>query len=191
MSQKISNIVLDKILSRQLFIAWAGEGLSDPKRLDWWQTDLVDLGGGGDLLQRLLPKTHPWASLSAIRLAAVQVDRQMRLELANSDTVRTLFFWGFEMDEALSDRLADHKRLGVDLNEPLALPMDFKAPFSVAGFEDAVRIPGQRVEFKVLPSGREIMGSLPESPELRTQKLVAALLPLAERYPMPFYRVEG
>jgi hypothetical protein len=191
MSQKISNIVLDKILSRQLLIAWAGEGLSDPKRLDWWRTDLVDLGGGGDLLQRLLPKTHQWASLSAVRLAAVQVDRQMRLELANSDAVRTLFFWGFEIDEALSDRLADHKRLSANIHELLTLPMDFEADFSASDFENAIRIPGQQADFKVLPSGRELLGSLPESLELRAQKLVAALLPLAEKYPMPFYRVEG
>ena len=47
---------LDAILALQLTVAWAGEGLSDPKRLDWWRTDLVDALGGGDLFARLLPK---------------------------------------------------------------------------------------------------------------------------------------
>ena len=165
--------------------------MSEPKRLDWWRTDLVDEGGGGDLLRRLLPKTYQWAALTAVRQAAIQVDRQMRLEISNSDAVRTLFFWGFELDEALSDRLAEHKRMHNPVNEAMAFPMDLKAPFAATRFADAVRIPNQRVEFKVLPSGRELLETPPESPELRAQQLVAALLPLAESYPMPFYRVKG
>jgi hypothetical protein len=186
-----SNQVLDALLSFQLTVAWAGEGLAEPKRLDWWRTDLVDEGGGGDLLHRLLPKTYQWAALAAVRQAAIQVERQMRLEISNSDAVRTLFFWGFELDEALSDRLAHHKRMGSAVNEVMALPMDFKASFSMAGFEAAVRMPDQRVEFKVLPSGRELSETLPAALELRAQKLMVALLPLAESYPMPFYRVPG
>ncbi|MCY7406400.1 MAG: BREX-6 system BrxE protein, partial [Alkalinema sp. CAN_BIN05] len=79
----ISTMVLDSLLSLQLLVAWSGEGLSEPKRLNWWRTDLVDEGGGGDFLLRLLPKTHQWAALSAVRQAAIQVDRQMRLESSN------------------------------------------------------------------------------------------------------------
>ena len=37
---------LDAILALQLTVAWAGEGLADPKRLEWWRTDLVDELGG-------------------------------------------------------------------------------------------------------------------------------------------------
>ena len=33
---------LDQILALQVTIAWAGEGLCDPNRLGWWNTDLVD-----------------------------------------------------------------------------------------------------------------------------------------------------
>ena len=186
-----SDRLLDALLSFQLFIAWAGEGLSEPKRLDWWRTGLVDQEGGGDLLQRLLPQTHEWAALTGVRQAAIQFDRQKRQEVANSDAVRTLFFWGFELDEALSDRLADHKRSRTPMEKVLTLPMDLAVSFSASVFEDTVRIPGQVAEFKVVPGGRELVGKMPESIELRAQKLMAALVPLAESYPMPFYRVEG
>jgi hypothetical protein len=186
-----SDRLLDTLLSLQLFVAWAGEGLSEPKRLDWWRTGLVDREGGGDLLQRLLPQTHEWAALTGVRQAAVQVEQQKRQEVANSDAVRTLFFWGFELDEALCDRLADHKRSRTPVEKVLTLPMDFTVSFSASVFEDAARIPGQAAEFKVVPGGRELGGNMPESLELRAQKLVAALVPLAESYPMPFYRVEG
>ena len=186
-----SDRLLDALLSLQLFIAWAGEGLSEPKRLNWWRTGLVDQEGGGDLLQRLLPQTHEWAALTGVRQAAIQVDRQKRQEVANSDAVRTLFFWGFELDEALSDRLADHKRSRTPMEKVLTLPMDLAVSFSASVFEDTVRIPGQAAEFKVVPGGRELVEKMPESIELRAQKLVAALVPLAESYPMPFYRVEG
>ncbi len=91
----ITQDALDTILALQLTVAWAGEGLSDPKRLDWWRTDLVDELGGGDLFARLLPKPHRWASLEAVRKVAIQVDRETRLGMAKPDQVRTLFFWGF------------------------------------------------------------------------------------------------
>ena len=38
---------LDAILAIQLTVAWAGEARCDPKRLAWWDTDLVDPEGGG------------------------------------------------------------------------------------------------------------------------------------------------
>ncbi len=108
----ITQHALDAILALQLTVAWAGEGLADPKRLDWWRTDLVDPMGGGDLFARLFPKTHRWASLEAVRKAAIQVDREARLGLAKPDQVRTLFFWGFALDEKLMERLAPHKQSG-------------------------------------------------------------------------------
>jgi hypothetical protein len=49
--------VLDEILTLQLLVAWAGEGLSDPPRLGWWRTMLVDEFGGEDLFKRLTPRT--------------------------------------------------------------------------------------------------------------------------------------
>ena len=48
MTQSIPDSVLDDILTLQLTVAWAGEGLCEPKRLDWWKTDVIDEMGGGD-----------------------------------------------------------------------------------------------------------------------------------------------
>jgi len=45
-SEQIAPDILDRILSFQVLVAWAGEGLSDPPRLSWWRTDMVDKGGG-------------------------------------------------------------------------------------------------------------------------------------------------
>lgn len=187
--EKPSEQTLDAILALQTTIVWAGEGLCEPKRLNWWRTDLVDVAGGGYLLQNLLPKTHQWASLEAVRQAAIRQDRQTRQNLAQPDHVRTLFFLGFVIDEQLADRLGQHKRTGQFPAEMLPLPLNLGSQFSTADFESAIRIPNQIVEFKVAPSGRELMGKMPDSLELCVRNLAAALLPLTEQYPMPFYRL--
>jgi hypothetical protein len=44
-----TNDTIDKILTLQIMVA--GEGGCEPKRLDWWRTNLIDEYGGGDLLQ--------------------------------------------------------------------------------------------------------------------------------------------
>jgi hypothetical protein len=74
MASTLPNETLDEILAFQFVVAWAGEGRCEPKRLGWWDTDLIDPAGGGDLLARLLPRTHAWASLEAVREAARRTD---------------------------------------------------------------------------------------------------------------------
>lgn len=182
---------LDAMLALQLTVAWAGEGLADPQRLDWWRTDLVDALGGGDLFARLLPKTHRWASLDAVRKAAIQVDREARLGMAQPDQVRTLFFWGFAIEERLAEQLALHKRSGKDPLDVLPFPLHLDAAFARTAVEEALRLPRHEVGYKVVPGGRELTGVLPEAPELRARHLAAALLPLADAYPVPFFRVEA
>ncbi|MBW4580234.1 MAG: BREX-6 system BrxE protein [Tildeniella nuda ZEHNDER 1965/U140] len=189
--EKPNEPTLDAILALQMTIAWAGEGLCEPKRLNWWRTDLIDQSGGGYLLQNLLPKTHEWASLEAVRQAAIQQDKQTRQNLAQPDHIRTLFFWGFIIDEQLADRLGQHKRSGQSPDQSLPLPLELGSDFTTANLEAAIRIPNQVIDFKVAPSGRELMGKMPDSLELCVRNLVAALLPLAERYPMPFYRLRN
>lgn len=181
---------LDTILTLQLLVAWAGEGLSDPKRLDWWRTDLVDELGGGDLFARLFPKTHRWASLEAVRKAAIQVDRERRLGMAKPDQVRTLFFWGFAIDEKLAERLAFHKRTSKTPRDVLPFPLDLEETFSRSNLEEVLRIPEHDVPHRVVPGGRELTGALPNAPERRATHLAAALLPLSDNYPAPFIRVE-
>lgn len=178
---------LDAILALQIVVAWAGEGLCEPKRLDWWRTDLIDPAGGGYLFQELFPKTHQWASLEAVRQVATARDQQMRQSMAQPDRVRTLFFWGFTIDEELDDRLIEHKRNGTSV-EVLPLPLDLSSQFTKPNFEAAIRIPNQTIDFRVVPTGREIQSQMP-SLELSARNLAAALLPLSDRYPLPFYRL--
>ncbi len=157
-SERISTSTLDAILALQMTIAWAGEDLYEPKRLDWWRTDVVDVAGGGDLFKRLFPKTHQWAALEAVRSAAIHTDRRERAKLAKPDALRTLFFWGADVDEQLSDRLAEHKRNASSQMpaEVLPLPIELGASFARAAFEAVVRISKGKVEAKVVPSLRSV-----------------------------------
>ena len=103
---------LDAILGLQLTVAWAGERAAEPERLGWWDTDLVDEAAGGDLFARLVPRTAAWAGLELAREAAKRVDAAAREKLATPDDWVSLYHFGFQLDEALNDRLAHHKRLG-------------------------------------------------------------------------------
>jgi hypothetical protein len=186
----LSDSVRDTILAWQLTIAWAGEGLCEPQRLNWWRTDLVDDNGGGDLFQRLFPNTYAWACLEAVRQAAIQRDQQIRSGMAQPDGVQTLFFWGFDIDEQLSDRLTEHKYSASPPEQCLDLPLALDQPFCQTTLETTLQIPGRPIQVTVVPDGRELGGALPQSPELRVRNLAAALLPLGAHYPMPFYRQE-
>jgi hypothetical protein len=186
---KVTESTLDAILALQMTIAWAGEALCEPKRLGWWRTDLIDQAGGGYLFQRLFPKTQQWASLEAVRQVAIAQDKQMRQGMAQPDQIRTLFFWGFAVDEQLGDRLMAHKHSGSPPEEALPVPLTLGNSFVRADFEAAIAIPSQVIDFRVVPGGREIESGMPESLELRARNLTAALLPLSDRYPLPFYRL--
>ncbi len=184
----LPNTVLDSLLTLQLGVAWAGEARCDPPRLGWWQTDLVSELGGGDLLQRLLPRTHAWASLQAVREAASRADAAARARLADPDSVRTLFHFGFEIDEQLRERLQELKRLGRTPAEALASLPELDAPFSREAFEDWAAAHG-KVEFEVEAHGR-LLGGAPPPPALAARRLASALVPFADKYPLPFFRVE-
>jgi hypothetical protein len=185
----VSHSSLDAILALQLAIAWAGESREQTRRLGWWQTDLSDATGGGDFLSRLLPRTHAWASLESVREAARRVDEQARKTMADPDSLRTLFFLGFDVDERLAERLAEHKRGPARPAEALRLPVPL-ADFNADAFSAVLRSPGKAPAYDVVPGGRQLKGSLPAEPDKVMLALSAALLPLAERYPLPFYRVK-
>ncbi len=180
---------LDAILAIQFTVAWAGEGRCSPKRLGWWDTDLIDEAGGGDFLARLLPQTHAWASLEAVREAARRVDARARAKMADPDKMRTLFFLGFELDERLGDRLAFLKRAGRPPAEALTLPLPLTAKLpkdELVGF-----LQSGDAAFTIVPGGRQLKGAVPEQPDAMVRRLAAALVPLAEAYPLPFYPLEG
>lgn len=189
-SEQIAPDILDRILALQVLVAWAGEALSAPPRLGWWRTDMVDKSGGGYLLEELMPRTHQWASLEAAWRAAMQADCQKRLDMAKPDAVRTLFFWGFGLDEQIADRLREHKQNQARPDQVLPLPIGIEGAFIPAAFENAVRLDPVPL-YKVVPSGRQLTEPMPGGHDRCAAKLTAALLPLTDHYPMPFYPLEG
>lgn len=187
--QAIDNPVLDTVLAYQLAIAWAGEALCEPARLGWWRTDVVDEAGGGDLFKRLLPQTAPWAGLEAVRQAAIQADQRLRQQRKETDQIRTLFFWGFEMDEQLDDRFQAHKQSQAGPFESLPFPFELSDDFSREVF--AAAIAGE-VKIEVTANGRKLKEAMPASKEQCVKQLAAALLnPIPDQYPMPFYSLEA
>jgi hypothetical protein len=186
MSTVIAPSMLDHVLALQLTVAWAGEGKSDPPRLGWWQTDLVDELGGGDLLKRLLPKTHAWGALQAVREAARRTDASARQKMSAPDSLRSLFFWGFAIDELLEERLQHHKRSGIAPSEALKSLYPLDDTFKKDSLATWLSKPGA-TEFKIVPGGRQLKGAIPNSIELAADHLAAALVPFAEQYPVPFY----
>ena len=189
MPTPIPDETLDAILAIQLTIAWAGEGRCSPRRLGWWDTDLIDEAGGGDFFSRLLPQTHAWASLEAVREAARRVDAKARAKMADPDKMRTLFFLGFELDEQLGDRLAAHKRSRWAPADALSLPVPLTADFSKDKLVSALQ--GGDAVFATVPNGRQLKGARPDAPDALVRRLAAALVPFAEHYPLPFFKLEG
>lgn len=180
---------LDAILAMQFVVAWAGEGRCSPRRLGWWETDLIDEAGGGDFLARLLPQTHAWASLQAVREAARRTDAKARSKMADPDQMRTLFFLGFEVDEQLDDRLSALKHAGRNPGDALSIPLPLTAEFSTDKLIAALR--GGDAAFSVVPGGRRLRGAMPDDPQVAVGRLAAALVPLADQYPLPFYKLEA
>ena len=191
MAQPLSDATLDAILATQLTVAWAGEARSQPRRLGWWDTDLVDPAGGGDFFSRLLPQTAAWASLEAVREAARRVDARARAAMAMPDRMRSIFFLGFEVDEQVSDRLAALKVAGKPPSEALPLPMALGAAFDKQLVTDVLGGRGTAPAFAVVPGGRQLKGALPAAPNELIDRLAAALVPFAEQDPLPFYALAG
>jgi hypothetical protein len=185
----LDDAALDEILAWQLLVAWAGERPQggDP-RLGWWDTDLTDMAGGGDFLQRLLPRTHAWAGLRAVREAARRTELRAIQSLGGTLRVHTLFCLAPAVDEKLEERV-DHYMVRVATSPTQALrwpcPIDV---FDRARFEAALRAAGSGAH-TIAPNGRELKGAAPRDALAATRALAAALAPLSDAYPMPFYRV--
>lgn len=185
---------IDEILALQLALAWAGESPEGPHpRLGWWKTDLVDLEGGGDFWSRLLPRTHRWAGLDAARRAARLVDERLRRESARADDMRTLFHFGFELDEALDERLAHHKLEAHPPVEVLPLLQVTGAPLDRAALLAHLSQPGLDVTYKIVPpGGRQLKAQANEGPVFQARRFACAMLtepPAA--YPLPFILAEA
>ena len=185
---------LDQALTAQIVVAWAGESGEDP-RLGWWRTDLISEFGGEDLFRRLLPQTWEWALLQAVREAARRKDEELRRQSSGADRLISLYRFGFELDELIEERLQTHKRSGLKPHE--ALPDLFHGMGGERGGhwsqEDFLYwVEGHgTAEATTTPSGRLIKGSLPGSLDQKVRRLVAALAPLGESYPLPHFRGES
>lgn len=175
---------LDHILGLQITVAWAGEAGGEPPRLGWWKTDLVDEAAGGDLFRRLLPRTAAWAGLQSVREAAIRKDGELRRKLADPDRARTLFHFGFVVDEQIRERLAHHKRHGRAPSEALGQALAVAERWNAGAFEAFVGGLGA-VKADVIPGARKLKKPA-ESVREQAAQLTAALLPLTETYPLPF-----
>jgi hypothetical protein len=178
---------LDDVLSVQLALAWAGESGEEP-RLRWWRSDLTSEFGGQDLFQRMLPRTWRWATLQGAREAARRRDAEERAKDHDPDRIVSLYRLGFEVDERLDERLQDLK---ASAKEPLkALPglgAVLSERWRPERFASWLRAHGE-VDFVKTPIGRRLRGEPPESLTELVQKLIAALAPLGNEYPLPHYR---
>lgn len=174
---------LDAILALQLTVGWAGEKAEDPQRLGWWNTDLTDAMAGGDLFARLLPKTFVWAGLELAREAALRSDRAARSKLAHPDEVWTLFHFGFELDEALADRLEYNKRHAGNPEAAFDGLWGVRRLWDRSSFETFLGDFG-RVSVEETPAGRRIK-RVPSEPLAAARMFAAALVPLTERYSLP------
>jgi hypothetical protein len=178
---------IDHALTAQLVVAWAGEG-GEEKRLGWWRSDLVSEFGGRDLFRRLLPSTWAWAVLQGAREVARRTDAELRRQDHNPDRILSLFNLGFEVDERLEERLRDLKRSGRAPEEALAgLTDGIEATWNRDRFLDWVRGHAE-AETATTPIGRRIKGDPPTNLDQLVGRLVGALAPLAESYPLPHYK---
>lgn len=178
---------IDRLLTVQIAVAWAGEGGEQP-RLGWWKSDLVSEFGGEDLFKQLLPHTWEWAVLQAVREAARRRDAELRRQDNDPDRILSLYSQGFEVDEHIDERLQDLKREGRRPVEALPGLKDVLTDDWQPGrFGDWVQGHGETNCVKA-PIGRRLKGNPPESLGLTMNHLVAALWPLADQYPLPHYR---
>ena len=178
---------LDAALTDQLVVAWAGEGGDEP-RLGWWRTELATEYGGEDLFRRLLPATWRWAVLQGAREAARRQDAELRRRDHDPDSLISLFHLGFDMDEQLEQRLTLLKTSGqAPITVLPGLADIVEAPFERQAFEDWVS-GHESVRTRVVPEGRRLGGTPPADLRGRMRRLVAALAPLPDAYPLPHYR---
>jgi hypothetical protein len=178
---------LDFILTRQLAVAWAGEGGEEP-RLGWWRTFLVHEDGGQALFEDLLPQTWQWAVFQGVREAARRADAEGRGRDADPDALVSLYHFGFEVDERLDQRVQDLKRTTDDPLDALpALREVITEDWDRDNFAEWVAAHGEP-EVVFAPAGLRLKGAQPSSLETTAQRLIAALSPLQTHYPLPHFR---
>ncbi len=177
----------DFALTAQLIVAWAGES-GEEKRLGWWRTDLASEFGGEDLFKRLLPNSWSWATLQAVREAARRKDAELRRMSPDHDQMVSLFALGSDLDERIDERLSDHKRSGLDPASLLPGLAAVIAPqWDEASFVRWAESLGAS-KFETEPRARRLVGDAPSELRDVVARLVAAIVPIAPSYPLPYVR---
>ena len=177
---------IDLALTAQLVVAWAGE-TGEEKRLGWWRSDLISEFGGEDLFRRLLPSTGPWAVFQGAWETARRRDAELRRQDHDPDRIISLFNFGFEVDERIEERFQDLKRSGRNPHDALPGLAVVGDGWSRARFLEWVEGHGD-AEVTPAPIGRRLKGLPPSGLEPLVRKLVAALAPAVESYPLPHFR---
>jgi hypothetical protein len=183
-SRAPSIAAIDFALTAQSIVAWAGEA-GEERRLGWWRTDLISEFGGEDLFRRLLPATWAWATLEGAREAARRRDAELRRDDSAPDKVLSLFNLGFELDERLDERLASLKSSHRTPDEALPglafIRSDWRPDRFLAWLDGPA-------DFTPTSIGRRLKGTPPTDLDPLIRKLLAALAPLSDAYPLPHYR---
>lgn len=179
----------DQILTIQLAVAYAGEAESEPARLAWWRTSMVDEYGGHDLLRRLAPRTWEWGALEVAREAARRVEDRMRDQVDQSDHLVSLFRLGFELDEPVDERLGDLKQRGKRPAEALPELNDLMEHWSQDRFAEWLAGLTEPLRHTPTATGRRLSGSPSDNPVTTASNLATALLPLSDEYPLPHFRI--
>jgi hypothetical protein len=180
---------LDEVLALQLSVAWAGEAAGAPRRLGWWETDLIDAEGGGDLFARLVPRTAAWAGFELARAAARRVEAAALSRMARRDAVWTLFHFGFDIDEQLDDRLAHHRRHRHEPARVFGPGLRAGGGWSAEDFAEWLKSHGDAPS-ELTPSGR-LIHAKPAGATQAARLLASALVPFDRHYPLPFLEVGG
>ena len=134
----IATSVLDKILTAQIAVAWAGESQGE-RRLGWWATDFCSEDGGEYLYRQILPQSWKWATLQSVIEAARRADARLRSDVHDEDVVLSLFNLGFALNERLEERFQALKRQGQEPVEALpGLNGIIEIPWTSSSFKDWV-----------------------------------------------------
>lgn len=83
-----------------------------------------------------------------------------------------------------------HKQNRSQSYDILNFPLELKKEFDKQVFEEAIQSFNSNISCEIVPEGREIKGEIPASIAEAAKNIVSGLIPLADKYPMPFYRVE-
>lgn len=180
---------LDFVLGAQIIVAWAGERGDEggDRRLGWWHSMLISPDAGLPVLEALVPRTASWAVVQGAREAARRVDAAMRGQEYDPDRYLSLFNLGFEVDERLEDRLQDLKRSGASPTECLPQLAEFLGKdWDRNAFEEWAGSSSE-ADVIVTPTGRRLRSQLPPSLDATVYALLAGLLPIGPKYPLPHF----